>query len=182
MNIFIDESGTNKQTDHSAFAFVYVSVDDLQAFESAVKRSEERLGIESFHWAKAAWPVRERFFQDLLRADFTVKIGIVRNPVRYPEQELEKILLHMLIESDIRAIYIDGKKPKQYSRRMKKVLRDKGVSTKKLKLVDDTKYAGVRVADAMAGLARAFFDEKPNENIALWYKRFRKEKIIIVLQ
>lgn len=182
LNVFVDESGTNKRSDHSAFAFVYVSVRNLQEFESIVRKTEERIGVKAFHWAKSAWPVRERFFQELLKADFTVKVGIVRNPVSHPERELEKILLHLLVEPDIRTISIDGKKPKQYARRMKKVLRDKGLSTKKLRLVDDRQYAGVRVADALAGLVRAYFDGKPNRRVALWYERFRKEKIILILQ
>jgi len=181
MFVFIDESGIHKDSGYSVFALVYITVENHTEFETAIIAIEKELNIDGFHWSSVPWVVREKFLEKLLTLEFKAKVGIVKNPI-HPEEELERILPHMLIESRIRTIYIDGKKPKIYARRMKKVLRDKGVSTKKLQMVRDEQYAGVRAADAIAGLTRAYFDGKPSQKIEKWYDRFRKKKIILVLQ
>lgn len=38
MVIFIDESGTHKQTDHATIALVYVEIANLEKFEEAVEK------------------------------------------------------------------------------------------------------------------------------------------------
>lgn len=182
MLVFIDESGTNKGSGHSAFALVYVVVDDYSRFESAVKAVEEALGIEYFHWAKCAPPVREKFFEQLAKLEFTAKVALVRNP-SLPDDDLERLLPHMLIEKNIHSITLDGEKPGWYTRKLKKILRDKGITTKKLKSASDESSAGIRVADAVAGLARAYYDKKGGEFVQVWYERLRaKKKISIVFE
>lgn len=181
MIVFVDESGIHKSVDHSTFAVVSVAISRYPEFERAVEALERKLRIENFHWAKTVWSVREKFFEALIRMDFVVKIAVVKNPI-HPEKSLEETLPFLLTESKIHTICIDGKKSKRYVRQMKKILRDKGVSTKKLKMVDDRGSAGVRVADALAGLARVYFDRKTDERVRKWYGRFRKKKIILVLQ
>lgn len=181
MLVFIDESGIHKESGHSVFALVYVIMQDYPRFEQDFIRIEKELKIRSFHWKTTTWAVREKFFDRLLALDFEVKIGVAENPI-HPEKEFERMLLHMLVENKVRSIYVDGEKPKQYANRIKKVLRDKNVSVKKLRTIRDEQCAGVRVADAMAGLARAYFDEKPSLKVKSWYARFRRKKIIYVMQ
>lgn len=182
MLVFIDESGTNKGSGHSAFALVYVVVSDYAHFQSSVQAIEKELGIEYFHWAKCAPPVRQKFFERLAKLDFTAKVAIVRNP-SFPDGDLERLLPHMLIEKNIHSIMLDGEKPVWYTRKLKKILRDKGITTKKLKSVDDESSAGIRVADAVAGLARAYYDQKGGEFVRVWYERLRdKKKILLVLE
>ncbi len=181
MLVFIDESGIHKESGHSVFALVYIAIKNYPEFEKSIILIEKELRISSFHWSSVPWAVRERFLEKLLALPFEAKVGIVKNPI-HPEEELERILSHMLIEPKIRTLYIDGKKPKVYARRMKKVLRDKGISTKKLQTVRDEQYAGVRVADVLAGLTQSYFDGKPNQKIGKWYDRFRKKKIVLILQ
>lgn len=182
MLVFIDESGTNKGSGHSAFALVYVVVADYGEFESAVKEIEKELGIEYFHWAKCAPPVREKFFERLAKLEFTAKVAIVHNP-SLPDGDLERLLPHMLIERNIHSITLDGEKPSAYTRKLKKILRDKGITTKKLKSASDESSAGIRVADAVAGLARAYHDEKGGVFVQTWYERLRtKKKISLVFE
>ena len=92
------------------------------------------------------------------------------------------MISNLLTETKLTTIFIDGKKSRRYERRMKKVLRDKGISTKKLKTVNDEGYAGIRVADALAGLFRAYHDDKSHAMVGKWYVRIRKKKKILVLQ
>lgn len=181
MHIFIDESGIHKRAGYSAFALVYVAVVDVEDFEYRVNAIEKSIGIRGFHWSEANWKTREKFFEGIMRLSWTAKVGIITNPI-LPDVELENILQHLLVEKKIASISIDGKKPKKYERKIKKVLRDKGVSTKKLRTVRDESCAGVRVADAIAGLFRAHFDGKENAGVEKWYIKLRKKKHILVLQ
>lgn len=179
MVIFIDESGIHKQTDHSTFVLVYVESSNYQKLELDILALEKKLGIPEFHWAHTIWKVKKEFMEEALRFDFQAKIAVVDNPVD-PAQELERVLLHMIIERDIQYIFIDGKKPKWYERRIKKILRDKGLSVRKLKTVNSSQYPGIRLADLVAGLARSYFDEKNKLRIESYYKRLRKKTVVLI--
>jgi len=180
MLVFIDESGIHKKTDHSTFVLTYVAVRNYQKLEKVVKETEEKLGIKVFHWSQSIWKVKEKFFEAILKTDFSLKVSAVKNPV-HPERELERLLPRLLTEKNIKTIFIDGSKPKWYARKMKKSLRDNGILVRKLKIVKDSQYAGVRVADMAAGLIRAYFDDSKNERIARLYKRLEK-KILVVIE
>lgn len=180
MYVFIDESGTHKSIDHSTFALVYIAVQDYQAFERQVLELEKELRISAFHWAETGWELKRKFMERALAFDFQVKIAIVRNPVQV-DHALQRAMEHMIIERNIKQIFIDGKKSKRYERLIKKILRDKGVPVKRLKTVHDTQYSGIRVADMVAGLSRAYADQKNAEKIAPYFERLRK-KIIITLE
>jgi len=138
------------------------------------------LKIESFHWAKNAPAVREKFFEKLSHLDFEAKVAIVRNP-SLPDSEMERFLPHMLIERNIRSIIIDGKKPGRYLRKLKKILRDQGVTTRKLKAGNDRNSAGIRAADAIAGLTRSYYDQKGSETVRIWFNRLKKKKKITLI-
>ena len=112
-----------------------------------------------------------------LKLNFKVKIAIVKNPVN-PTMELEKVLSHTIIEKDIKNIYIDGKKPKWYERKIKLTLRNKNISTKKLKTVRNKQSAGIRIADMVAGLSRTYYDKKNLQKITKYFKLLKKKTII----
>jgi len=180
MHIFIDESGIHKKVDHTSFAFVYIEVGDFEETEKRICEIEKKLNIEKFHWSEIAWKYKERFIQEVLKLDFRVKIAIVKNPIN-PAKELERVLSHMAIEKRISCIFIDGKKPKWYELKIKKVLRDKGVPTKKVRTVNDDKIACIRLADMVAGLSRSHFDKKNEKRLGSYYKKLEK-KLIILMQ
>lgn len=180
MIIFIDESGIHKKIEHSSFVLVYVETEYYDLLEKRIQEIEKKLKIDYFHWAETAWPVKKKFMEEALSLDFKVKIAIVSNPVK-PAEELERILTHMIVEKNIRNIYIDGKKPKWYAAKIKKILRDKGISVRKLRTVSISQYAGIRLADMVAGLARSYFDKKNLEKISKYYERLKK-KIIVVIE
>ncbi len=180
MLIFIDESGIHKTIDHSTFVLVYVEIDNYNRIEKEIKRIEEDLSIDNFHWAKTVWKVKEKFIDNVLKLKFKVKIALIKNPIN-SSKELERILIHMIIEKNIKNIYIDGKKPKWYERKIKNILRSKGISVRKLKTVNDNQYAGIRIADMVAGLSRSYFDKKNLNKISKFYKRLQK-KIIVVIE
>ncbi|OGE18857.1 hypothetical protein A3J19_04875 [Candidatus Daviesbacteria bacterium RIFCSPLOWO2_02_FULL_41_8] len=135
MVIFIDESGTHKQVDHATIALVYVEIVNLEEFEKAVEKIEEKLDIKYFHWTDEKW---------------------------------EKV------EENIKKIMIDGRKPRWYNQRLKKVLRDKGVSVKKIVTVrKEQSSPGIRVSDCLAGLIRTNYDN-PGSLASKWYGRMKK--------
>jgi len=181
MHVFVDESGIQKQTGHSAFALVFVSVKNDERLNAEVATIENEIGCGAFHWAETKWKHREAFLERILSLEWDAKIGIIGNPID-PEAELERMMCNLLVETRISGIHIDGKKSKRYERRMKKVLRDKGISTKKLKTVNDEAYAGIRIADALAGLFRSYHDDPENSRANRWYEQIRRKKKILVLQ
>lgn len=173
MVIFIDESGTHKQAEHAIVALVYVEVVNLEEFDQAVERIEKKLGIKYFHWTNERWDKRENFLEKLFKLDFKLKVAILDNPVKLSES-LEKVLLHLVVEKNITKIVIDGRKPKWYSLRLKKVLRDKNISVKKVVTVrKEESSPGIRVADCLAGLVRYYYDN--SESLAQkWYEKLKK--------
>jgi hypothetical protein len=180
MLLFVDDSGIHKATGYSAFAVVAIARSDYETFEKNFLKIEKELRIDVFHWAETSWPVKEKFLTQLAKLDFQTTCGVIQNPI-HPEKELERMLPRILPQRKFYAMYIDGKKSKSYERRMKKSLRDQGIATKKLVTVNDKQFAGVRVADAVAGLIRTAWDRPNDKRIQAWYKRFRK-KIGFVLE
>lgn len=179
MIVFIDESGIHKKVDHSTFALAYITVNNYDQIEQRILQIEKKLKINNFHWSETIWKTKKEFMDLALSLDFNVKIAIVKNPVR-PDWELEKVLSHTIIEKDIKKIFIDGKKPKWYERKIKHILRDKNISVKKLKTVTDQQSAGIRLADMIAGLTRSYFDKKNPKRFNKYYKRLEKKIIILI--
>lgn len=178
MVIFIDESGTHKQIDHATMAVVYVEIIDPEKFQEDLKKIVKKLNIEYFHWADAGWEVRSKFIRKICILNFKFKVAVFKNPV-HPEKMIEMVFNQLITEKNISKILIDGKKPKWYEHRMKKVLRDKGVTVKKLKTVRSVSDFGIQVADALAGLVRYSYDN-PKEALAieLLNKIKREDKVI----
>ncbi|MDX9856083.1 MAG: DUF3800 domain-containing protein [Candidatus Moranbacteria bacterium] len=179
MKVFIDESGIHKKVDHSSFALVYVRIDNFDSIEKEIVEIERALNLKKFHWAETPWVVKEKFIQKILKLDFKVKIAIIKNPIN-PSDELERVLSHMAIEKNISGIFIDGKKPKWYERKIKKILRDKGVSARKVKTIDDDEIACARLADMIAGLSRSYFDRKHKEKFDRLYNMLEKKIVILI--
>ena len=174
MIIYIDESGTHKQEGHSTTAVVYIEVNYSDDFNKKLKLIEKNLRITSFHWSEERWDVRKKFLTEILNLDFTGKVAIFKNPVK-PEKMMEIVFQHLITEGHIRNIFLDGKKPKWYELSLKKALRDKGISVKKLKTVNDISQPGVQVADCLAGLVRRYYDDQNEENSRKWFVKLKKE-------
>jgi Protein of unknown function (DUF3800) len=179
MLVFIDESGIHKKIDHSAYALAYLEVNNYELLERRVCEIEKSLGIGYFHWSETVWAVKKKFMQEVFKLDFKLKLAVVKNPV-HPKEELERVLRHLVVEKNILCIYIDGKQPKWYEREIKRILRSKNLPARKLKTVKSSQYAGVRLADMSAGLARSYFDGKNLERISPFYKLLEKKIIILV--
>lgn len=173
MVIFIDESGTHKQVDHATIALVYVEIINLDRFEKAIEQIEEKLKIKNFHWTDEKWEKREKFIEQIMKLDFFVKVAILKNPVKLAAS-LENALRHLVVEEDIKKIMLDGRKPRWYNQKLKKVLRDKGVSVKKIVTVrKDESSPGIRVSDCLAGLVRNHYNN-PESLASKWYNKLKK--------
>ncbi|HPT65918.1 MAG TPA: DUF3800 domain-containing protein [Candidatus Woesebacteria bacterium] len=179
MYIFIDESGIHKDVDHSVYVLVYIGINDCEYFDKVVLETEKNLKIKEFHWAETTWAIKEKFLDKILKLDFELKVAVINNPIN-PSRELERVLSHLLIEKDIKCVFIDGKKPKWYERKIKNILRSKNFSVRKLKTVKSNQFPGIRVADMAAGLIRTFYDSRKIEKVEKFYKRLEKKIIITV--
>ncbi|KKQ74241.1 MAG: hypothetical protein US96_C0037G0006 [Candidatus Woesebacteria bacterium GW2011_GWB1_38_5b] len=136
MIIFIDESGISRDAGYSTTAVVYVEINDLDKIEKQIVQILSEMNLQTFHWADHGWKIRDKFFRNVMKLEFKFKIAIFKNPI-LPEKMIETVFQHLITEKYIKNIYVDGKKPKWYERKLKKVLRDKGASVKKLKTVRD---------------------------------------------
>ncbi|MDR3642148.1 MAG: DUF3800 domain-containing protein [Candidatus Doudnabacteria bacterium] len=167
MLIFIDESGIHKKDGQSTTALVYVEVEHVDKVNQAVLNVETKLNIRPFHWAEHGWKIRKSFLELILREDFTVKIFIFRNP--FSQEKWENSLKQLLTEKCVRNIIIDGDKPQRTVLHLKKILRDFGISVKKMRMGNDKAFPCLRLADLFAGLARAHFDDKSKDEAAKLY-------------
>lgn len=175
MVIFIDESGTHKQSDHATEVIVYIKVSNLTKVEQRILALEEKLHIRSFHWGDERWAVRNKFLEGIIDLDFTLKVAIFENPVR-PEKMIEYVFKHLITEDNIQRVFIDGKKPKWYEHKLKKILRDRRISVKTLRTVRSESSPGIQLADCLAGLIRRYYD-KPNEaDTKKWFKKLKRDK------
>ncbi len=180
MIILIDESGIHAETGHSTIALVYVEITNLEQLEEKILQAEQTIGIHGFHWAHRNWKIRDYFISQLATADFRVKLALLSNPVKI-DDSMEEALQHLIIEKHIHQIMIDGSKPKRYTRKLKKVLRDKGVSVKKLRTANDQTVPALRLADAIAGLSRYHHDKPRQPQAAKLYKQI-EPKIELIIQ
>jgi hypothetical protein len=160
MLVFIDESGTHRQGGYSVIALICIaSTTTLEKLNHEVLLLEQAIGTTYFHWAYRGWPFRHDFVLGIAKLDFTIRIAQLANPIIL-DQSLANILPYLLPERTIEQLFIDGKKSKHYQRTLKKLLRDKGISVKKLRTVNDISYPGIRVADAVAGTHRYYLDHQ----------------------
>ncbi len=179
MLIFIDESGVHRPVGKSTFVLAYIEIKNYENLSDVFIQCEKDLDIKYFHWAETAWPVKEKFIQKILDLDFKVKVAVLDNPIN-PSFEIERVLTHMIVEHNITKIIIDGKKPKWYERKIKKILRDKMITIKKLRTAKDESEAGIRLADLVAGMTRWHFENKNKEKIDKYYQKLRKKILIII--
>lgn len=102
-------------------------------------------------------------------------MGIFKNPAKIGEMT-ENVFQYLITEKNIEYVWIDGKQPKRYERRLKKVLRDKGISVKKLRTVrNEASQPGIQLADALAGLSRYHFENPNTEDAKKWMEKLKKE-------
>lgn len=179
MQVFIDESGTNRTSKNSSFVLVYVESSNVPKLESEIISLEKELNIELFHWADQGWKVKTKFIEKCLGFDFIFKVAVLKNPV-FLKRDTVKVLEHLLVEKKFDKVILDGKKPAWFERSLKSVLRSKGISVKKLRTVRSRSFPVIRLADALAGLVRYEFDNPGGRAEAL-YKRAGK-KITVLLK
>lgn len=60
MVIFIDESGTHKQSGHAVNAVVYIQIENLEKVEEQMRKILAGLKLDSFHWAEHGWKVNRK--------------------------------------------------------------------------------------------------------------------------
>ncbi len=154
MVIFIDESGTHKQTGYANVAIVYIEIKNLEKTEKQLVKILKKLNLEVFHWADQGWKVREKFFSKLAEINFTFKIAIFENPAA-TDLMIEVVFQHLITEKEIVNIFIDGKKPRWYENKLKKVLRDKAISINNLSKVRNERFhVGIQLGDALERIVK----------------------------
>ena len=168
MEVFIDESGIHKQDGVSAIAMVFVIPEWRSELEKAILEAETSLKISSFHWANHKWSIRMGFLNKILTRGFAdkmqIQVFIKNNPLYY--YDFLSSSLEIIVKSKkIWQITFDGQKTRRYERRMEDILRDNNISTRMLKIQNDQSSPLLRLADAMAGLTRFYFENPEHEQV-----------------
>ena len=177
--IYIDESGIHKITEHSSFVLVCVNINEKVIIQDEIIAIEKSLGISHFHWSdfstRNGWDIRRKFVQKVIKLPFTFKYTVIENPINSKE-ELQKSLFTLLYQDAIQEINIDGKQPKWFERKIKKSLRDRGLSIQKVKTVDDKNEPIIRLADALANVVRIFHDNPKKLIVELFNSLNKKNR------
>lgn len=173
MLVFIDESGIHKQEGKSSVALVCVAADNAEKLNKLILETETKLRISSFHWTHHTWKIRFDFMRQLAKSEFEVRAAIIDNP--FDKGKFEEAIRFLLVEKKIRHIVLDGKKPRWYSAVLKKILREKGVSVKKIRTANDQSFPCLRLADAFAGMVRTYWNDPKNEKAKELYKIAHKK-------
>lgn len=177
MYAFVDESGVQKTLGYTVVIAVFIKTADLQAVEQQVLSAEKAAGKAAMHWTETAWPSRIIFINGIASANFAFREMLIKNPVGPTEAAVETALINLLGGVKVSRLYIDGVKNKNYERRLKKVLRDKGATTKILKTVNDKRYPAIRLADALAGLIRFYHEQPDNKRASKLYKQILNHRL-----
>jgi hypothetical protein len=162
MVFLLDESNIHSQEGISSVALIHVdSLEGLHAFDAHVLAAENRLRIRPFHWWKSNWRTRGNFLREVIAFDFGIRVALFHNPINI-ESVLEQALPYLITEREVHRLIVDGSKPKEYASRLKKVLRDKGITVKKLRTEADHARPALRAADCVAGVVR-YHAENPTD-------------------
>jgi hypothetical protein len=133
----------------------------LSKAEKLAADVESRHSKGAFHWAASSWAVREEFLAGTNQASYKYHVVIIKNTVHDPGTAIELSMAD--IQEYLSKIYhiIDGDKGRGFEHRFKMLLRGRSVYTRKLRTANDEGFAGLRLADAIAGLHR-YLAEKPD--------------------
>lgn len=172
--IYIDESGQNFKIGHSTYAFVYVEVQDDLDIEKQMEKIELDLKIGKAHWRDMSWQVREKFADKIANLNFTATVIVFKDQID-SSKSLGEAFKYAILDNDFKKIIVDGEKSGKYGKIIKNVLRQKNFSTKEVNFRDDEKYAGLRLADFIAGLTRAYYENPQNEHAAKIFSKISKK-------
>lgn len=179
MLVFIDESGTHLSAGIATIAAVYIEEKVYAQVEREFMEAEQTTGVKNFHWTDEKWAKREQILEHIINSNLTAKIAVLTmNKKTLTEYQIA--LAHLIVERDIKRVYLDGRQPAYFVNQLKKVLRDKGVHTKKIFPVRrDQASAGIRIADCIAGLMRGHYEHK-GQNHEKWYRKLKRAGVLTI--
>ena len=147
-DVFIDESGIFRVFGHSVYCLTICDSVFSSELDSKIAKVEENLKILPFHWRSHTWKIKEKFLKEILRIEKWECVLVVIGNKNYSYDLFQNLLSKALQGTEIRRMYIDGKKHKDYVNGVKKSF-----------------------------LARLNFDQKAKKESLTYYKKFLKQKI-----
>ena len=112
------------------------------------------------------WKLRLKFAEKIKDLDFYVKAVVYKNPI-LPDFGLKYSLFEFVKVKDVKSVFIDGKKNKDYEKELKGLLRNKGLKVH-IRIVDDKKESLIRLADFIAGLIRSYSNTLDKDSIYMF--------------
>lgn len=180
-DVFIDESGIFRKFGHSVYCLTICDTKTSAELDQKIIYIEKKIKIDPFHWRNHIWKIKSDFLSELLKLKiWSCKLIIINNN-SYSELRLQSYISKSLEGVNVKRMYIDGKKHKSYINDVKKALKKVGVKVNELKMVRHQAKGGLRISDAVAGLARLHYDEKTKGDSVVYYEKFMKQKIAQVV-
>lgn len=158
--VYIDESNISVSIGHSVYCATFVIYTNKDKLSEEIISIEHNLKIKYLHWVNMPWKLRERFAEKIKNFNFLCKYVLYKNPINQ-EVILEDFISKIInVDDGIYKILIDGKKGINYTHKIKKNLKSKGVNINKLIFIDDKNEPLIRLTDFLAGLIRSNLDTK----------------------
>ena len=111
--IYIDESGISSKIGHSVYVCLYIKVNNYLYINDKIIEIEKNLKISYTHWTEMPWKLRVKFAEKIKDLDFEVKAVVYKNPIT-PDLTLKDLLFEFVKNQNIKSVFIDGKKNKNY--------------------------------------------------------------------
>lgn len=177
IDVFVDESGILRKFGASVYCLVVCKTSDSAFIDNQIIEIEQDLKIPPFHWREHSWKIKVKFLRKIWDLENWTCLIIVVNNTRQSNQSTLELIAKALQGFDIHKMYIDGKKHKAYTNILKRSLKSLGIKVSTLRLVRHQARGGLRIADAVAGLARLNYDKKAKKEAVIYFGKFLKKKI-----
>lgn len=177
VNVYLDESGINRKSGASVYCLTIIDSKISQELNEQILQIEKNLKIKPFHWREQDWKIKSKFLKKIIKIDGWNCIIIVINNKNFSQVLLTDFMAKALQGFEIRCFYFDGKKSKAYRNSVKRSFKNLGIKISSLKFVGNKSHAGIRLADAVAGLSRLHYDAKSKMEADSFFKLFLRNKI-----
>jgi len=111
VNVFIDESGTHKESGFMTMVGVFVSEKNVHILNDKIVEVENLLEIDSFHWSRHKWSIRREFILRIINLSISRDTKIIITIKQCPfDFAFLNEAIRLMMENSLSKIVRDGEK------------------------------------------------------------------------
>lgn len=145
-DIFIDESGIFRDSGFSIYCLTICEHRLSESLDKKIIDIENKIKTPPFHWRNHVWKIKTKFLNEIIKIEDWNSILVVISNKNYTYSLFEELLSKALQGLDIKRMYIDGKKHKDYVNSVKKSLKNVGIKINELKMVRHQTKSGLIIS------------------------------------